>query len=445
MNNYILHVDGDNFFVACEVARFPHLKGKPVVVGEERGIACAMSIEAKKLGITRATPIFKIREMFRDTVAVLPAHFELYEQYNQNLYDILLKYTNIVERYSIDECFAVLTETQISEHRKRYGCELLETIKKDAETSLGITLSFGLAGTKTLAKIASKKEKPSGCVTLCGDLNSSDSNNLKEILKNTPIGAVWGIGRATSAKLTSYNVYTALDFIGQERQFIESKFGKHVLDTWYELRGQIRHEVESSRSRTDAQKSFQSTRSFGKSTKERSFLLSELCIHAEILCSRLRKARLTTNRFSFFIKKNSTYNRFISTEIDLNFYTNNPSDILNRIEKELDGMLLRHLSNGADNANVNFSLGFKATGISIYHLRPEEAVQDDLFAMQSTKDKQNGFLKAIDSIHSRFGENSIYLASSLESRKRRADANVARNTRNKFVYGLPFPYMGEVS
>lgn len=103
----ILHVDGDNFFVACEVARFPHLKGKPVIVGEERGIASAMSYEAKKLGVHRGMPVFEIRKQFPQVI-ILPSHFELYEQYALKLYQVLCKYSDTVERYSIDECFALI-------------------------------------------------------------------------------------------------------------------------------------------------------------------------------------------------------------------------------------------------------------------------------------------------------------------------------------------------
>lgn len=87
----ILHVDGDNFFVSCEVARLPHLYGKPVVVGAERGIATAMNVQAKQLGITRGMPVFKIKKEF-PSVTILPAHFELYEKYSDNLFSILTNY-----------------------------------------------------------------------------------------------------------------------------------------------------------------------------------------------------------------------------------------------------------------------------------------------------------------------------------------------------------------
>jgi nucleotidyltransferase/DNA polymerase involved in DNA repair len=443
----ILHVDGDNFFVSCEVARFPHLKGKPVIVGEERGIACAMSYEAKRLGITRAMPIFEIREKFPH-VAVLPAHFELYEQYADKLATILEKYCSEVERYSIDECFALVSQADIllhghgngENHRDKAELNFLEIVKKEAELCLGITLSFGLANTKTLAKIGSKLEKPSGAVVI-------DENRRVEILNKTDIGSVWGIGRAISQKLTSYNVKTAHDFTRLDPSFVKKNFGEGTLATWHELRGEARFETESG---PRIPKSLQSTRSFGRAVyaagtsatniKERSFLLSELSNHAENLCTRLRSHGLKVSRFSFFIKKNTDYNRYLSHEIELGYYTDNASDIIRAIHKAANAML----SSEAVLRAANFGVKFKATGISVHGLRPAETVQDDLFATQSTLDTRSKYLEAVDSLQKRFGAGSIYLCSSLESKKRRLAAFNERNSRNHFIYGLPLPYMGEV-
>lgn len=475
----ILHVDGDNFFVACEIARFPELKGKPVIVGEERGIASAMSYEAKALGVHRGMPVFEIREKFPQVV-ILPSHFELYEQYAEKLWQVLCRYSDCVERYSIDECFALISDSQIQSHKEETGEELLHTIKHDAEASLGITLSFGLADTKTLAKIGSKYNKPSGCVTI-------PETERIDFLKKTEIGKVWGIGRAISASLTSYNIKTAYDFIQLDNSFIKKNFGEGTLSTWHELRGTKILELETA---SRVPKSLQSTRSFGKSFSlictntscthktsdplhhiERSFFLSELSNHAESLCSRMRSYNLTTNKFSFFLKKKSQATQYISREIKLDFYTNNPGDICKAIYKacdeifdELETVNLTHESqhmnsyensyanSHADsytdsyiNPHANFSLRCKATGISVHQLKPHEAVQDDLFATQSTLDSKNQYNEAVDSLRKRFGDGTLYLCSSLESKKRRDKIFMQRNLKNKFVYGLPLPYMGEVN
>ncbi|MBP9818922.1 MAG: hypothetical protein KBC87_03055, partial [Candidatus Pacebacteria bacterium] len=440
--NKILHVDGDNFFVACELARFPHLKGKPVIVGEERGIASAMSYEAKKLGVHRGMPVFEIRKQFPQ-VTILPAHFELYEQYALKLYQVLCKYSDTVERYSIDECFALIDETDIADARSQKHGEaqssLLEAIKRDAETCLGITLSFGLADTKTLAKIGSKYNKPSGCVTI------SEQDRLT-FLKETSIGSIWGIGRAISASLTSYNIKTAYDFILLDLSFIKKNFGEGTLTTWHELKGERRLTLETE---SHVPKSIQSTRSFGKSfdifcttvgctecqcssepssslfnfiinkdprhAKERSFFLSELSNHAESLCARLRSHKLTANKLSFFLKKNTLTDKYISREIEIGFYTNNASDICKAINKACK-KIFDEIDDGVY-SNQNFGFKIKATGISIYQLKPVEAVQDDLFAMQSTLDSKGQYTEVIDSLRRSVGTDSIYLCSSLESKK----------------------------
>jgi nucleotidyltransferase/DNA polymerase involved in DNA repair len=100
-----LHADGDSFFVACELTMMPELRGKPVIVGEDRGIAVAMSPEAKKLGVTRGMPTFRIKKLFPQVV-ILPHHFELYHDISERMQNVLSSYARDVEEYSIDECFA---------------------------------------------------------------------------------------------------------------------------------------------------------------------------------------------------------------------------------------------------------------------------------------------------------------------------------------------------
>ncbi|MHB8175641.1 MAG: Y-family DNA polymerase, partial [Thermoleophilia bacterium] len=46
----IIHIDADAFFAACEQARDPRLRGRPVITGKERNIVASMSYEAKARG-----------------------------------------------------------------------------------------------------------------------------------------------------------------------------------------------------------------------------------------------------------------------------------------------------------------------------------------------------------------------------------------------------------
>src|SRR3990167_733087 len=100
-NNLYLHADGDAFFVACELTLRPELRGKPVVVGADRGIAVAMSPEAKKCGVTRGMPVFQIKKSYPEVV-ILSHHFDLYEDIAKRMQQILSSYFNKIEVYSID-------------------------------------------------------------------------------------------------------------------------------------------------------------------------------------------------------------------------------------------------------------------------------------------------------------------------------------------------------
>src|SRR6185436_4399105 len=154
--NLYLHVDGDSFFVSCELSVHPELKGKPVIVGADRGIAVAMSMEAKALGVTRGMPVFKIKKFFPEVI-ILSHHFDLYQDIARGLHQILSAYFMEVEVYSIDECFALVQPFEI----KYYGGEknLILKLKNEIEKKLNVSYSIGLARTKALSKLASKLEK----------------------------------------------------------------------------------------------------------------------------------------------------------------------------------------------------------------------------------------------------------------------------------------------
>ena len=98
----ILHVDGDSFFAACEVAKNPRLRGKPVVTGKERGIVSACTYEAKRRGIKRAMRLDEVRKICPDAV-ILPSDYETYSLFSQRMYDIVRRYTPTIEEYSCTE------------------------------------------------------------------------------------------------------------------------------------------------------------------------------------------------------------------------------------------------------------------------------------------------------------------------------------------------------
>src|SRR5688572_7456224 len=88
----IIHIDADAFFASCEQAVNPKLKGKPVVTGKERGIASAVSYEAKALGIKRGMTIREIKAICLKVIH-LPSDYETYSLFSQRMFSIVRRYT----------------------------------------------------------------------------------------------------------------------------------------------------------------------------------------------------------------------------------------------------------------------------------------------------------------------------------------------------------------
>jgi len=80
MESAIALIDANNFYVSCERVFQPCLVGWSVVVlSNNDGCIVARSNEAKALGITMASPLFKIQDLIeRDEVLIYSSNYCLY-------------------------------------------------------------------------------------------------------------------------------------------------------------------------------------------------------------------------------------------------------------------------------------------------------------------------------------------------------------------------------
>jgi nucleotidyltransferase/DNA polymerase involved in DNA repair len=415
---WILHVDGDAFFASVEVSRRPDLFNSPVVVGEERGIATALTYSAKALGVKRGDPIFKIKKEY-PTVAILTSHFELYRKFSKNLSLIVSPQVDSFETYSIDECFALIvaTETEVKEK--------VIKIKHEVQRKLGITYSFGVARTKTLAKVASKRNKPDG---ICFLFNKEDEETA---LKTTQAKDIWGIGYASAKKLYLRKIRTAYEFSRLDIKSVLRDSATPLYQTQEELLGKKIFEVGRDNVH---QKTLQSTRTFIKKTNDLKTILSELSRNVENACRELYESGLYTDRFMFYIKKKDKNYKSIIQDIHLPAFTQNPSLILKSIEQEFD------------KSESRLPGIYRSSGIVLLNLHSEENLPTDLFNTQiESLETENGLLNTIDYVRRRFGFGAIQLARSLDANERRGIESDKRDAKDNYEYGLPYPFLGVVS
>ncbi len=391
--SYFLHADGDSFFVACELSEKPELHGKPVVVGEDRGIAVAMSYEAKRLGVTRGMPVFKIKKLYPEVI-ILPHHFDLYKKISDGVYQILISYLDEVEEYSIDECFAKVEPKDLIYFG---GAEkLLKEIQNEIWTTFGVTYSLGLGRTKALAKTASKLKKPKGLVTL---LCQEDEERA---LTESSIDDIWGIGWRTFPRLKKLGMKNALDFICYPTEELERYFNEPLVILQKELQGESIHELVTNSDPRD-QKSIQSTATFKPTSDDPKIIWAELADNAENACEHARRLDLMTNHVSFFVKSDKFLYR--GGDAHLSAYTDSSAPILNALEKDFKKVL-------------KVGEKIRSTGVILHSLRRIEDVPADLFGIQQKENTRRKINKATDAIRKKFGWEAIRPAAALKGGKK---------------------------
>ena len=402
----ILHVDGDSFFVSCEVARNPALKGKPVVTGRERGIASALSYELKRMGAKRAMKLSEIKKICPDVI-ILPSDYETYSLYSKRMYDIVRRYTPDVEEYSIDECFADITGLRRMHHLSYEG--IAEKIKKELQTELGMTFSVGLAPTKVLAKVASKWRKPDGLTIIPG-------NKIHHYLAKYEVGRVWGIGSQTTAHLyklfgkaqvsatpraagdTATSGVTALDFALKPEAWVTENFTKPIQEIWHELRGTAIYPLTLTE-KHDYQ-SISKTKTFTPASRDRAFVFSQLSKNVENACIKARRHNLVTRDIAIFLKtQDFSYRGF---EFRLSKPVSIPQEILTAV---------------AENFDKVFKPGYlyRATGITLCNLTENSHSQLDLFGTSARVEKIEKIYEAIDGLSERFGKHVVFLGTSFKA------------------------------
>jgi len=423
----IIHIDGDAFFASCEVAKNPSLRGKPVITGKERGIVSACTYEAKAMGVKRGMTLSEVKRVCPDAV-ILPSDYETYSLFSQRMFEIVRRYTPVVEEYSIDECFAELTGHRSNLHMS-YP-KIAAKIKHDLDTELGMTFSIGLSCTKTLAKIGSKWKKPSGLTLI-------PLSDVSVFLKATPTQNIWGIGANTSAFLKSHGIHTASEYVHKDERWIKANMAKPYQEIWRELRGEIVHELDIEG--RHSYKSISKTKTFTPPSKDRTFIFSQLSKNVENACIKARRWNLVTKKAVIFLKTQEF--RYHVCEILMPYPTNMPQDILAMAEKYFPQVCMKDTL-------------YRSTGITIVDLSAGGNTQLDIFGAVERSEKLKRAITSLDTLSIKHGKHSVFLASSFMAMKFGAHlgdrGEVPARVMHRFKgetkrRRLGFPMLGEVT
>ncbi len=391
-------VDVNNFYVSCERAFNPTLRGKPVVVlSNNDGCAVARSNEAKALGVAMGAPWFMLKDLAKQHgIIALSSNYTLYGDMSNRVMEILRTFSPNVEVYSIDESFLSLNGLDAMWSQRS---ELGQNIRRQVLQWTALPVCVGIATSKTLAKMANHIAKKQPQFKGVCDLTSLASSEVDSILDGIDVGEVWGVGRRISEKLRSMGINTVQDLRTASPKGLRQHFGVVIERTCEELRGISCMALEEV---APARKEIVSSKSFGELVLEFSELEEAVSQYMTRAAEKLRGQRSYCNSVSVFIHtdpfrpNDRQYSRSISVPMQ------DPSDDTRDLVRAAVMGLKRIYRPGYK---------YKKAGVMLMNLSTEGARQSTLFEESRDAQTSAAVMGALDALNKRFGRDTVKIAS----------------------------------
>ncbi len=238
---HIIHADLDAFYAAVEQLDAPELRGKPVLVGgrpENRGVVATASYEAREFGVHSAMPMRTAVRQCPQGI-IVPPRFTRYREMSGLVMDIFRDLTELVEPLSLDEAYLDITAA-VGEEQGRWPLGIALDLKRRVADETGLTVSVGVATSKSVAKIASDLDKPDGLVVV-------QPGDEARFLAPLAVGKLWGIGPKTAQRLKAEGVHTIGRLAEQPLDWFARTFGVRAAAVRDRAIGEDREPVHTDR------------------------------------------------------------------------------------------------------------------------------------------------------------------------------------------------------
>ena len=391
----ILHVDVNNAFLSWTAVDMLRNGSKidirnryAVIGGDEsarRGIVIAKSNLCKARGVKTADTLYSARRKC-PYLDVYSGNREVYREFSDKMYNYLLSYTNIIERYSIDECFIDYTYSY-----KLFGdpVELAYKIKNDIKKLFGFTVNVGIGNNKLEAKMASDFSKPDKVHTLF-------DNEVKTKMWPLPIDDLFMLGKSSASKLHDMGINTIGELANSDRELLIKRFKSHGKMMWEYANGiddsivnYMEHDVKSISNSTVLPYDY-------TNHKECLEVIRELSTEVG---KRLRNKKMYASNVNIWIKYNNfkkvskqiTLDNSIHTDDDIYYYSTILFDKLWDTEFSIRGLCVG-VGSLSNNDNRQLSLF------------------DNSINNKNIKNNDERLQKVIDEIREKYGVDSIKYA-----------------------------------
>ena len=393
MEKQILHVDVNNAFLSWTAVEMLKQGSKidirqiPAIIGGDEskrsGIVLAKSMKAKECGIKTADTIYQAR-IKCPNLKIFPSNFPVYRKYSNQLYQLLLEYTDKIERFSIDECFLDMTNYLRNDTLLNKGYEINRRVKKE----LGFTVNVGVANNKLLAKMASDFTKPDRVHTLWKE-------EIPQKMWTLPVSELFMLGKKTVPKLYNMQIKTIGDLAKTDKNKLEKKFGKHGTLMWEYANGIDTSEVKYL---PEKPKCIGNSVTLPKNISDIGKLEEIVLTITEQVAYRLRKEKLYANTVNVQLRtknfEDTSHQKKLPEAIDTT----------KQIYITAKELLHEMYHKGQE---------IRLVGVRVDNLTDKKEEQISLF--NNTKnDKQEKLDKVIDQLKNKYGYNSVTRATKMD-------------------------------
>jgi DNA polymerase V len=301
-----------------------------------------------------------------------------------------------VEVYSVDEAFMDLSAVPVEE-LAGYARHIKDTV----EQWTGISVSIGVAPTKTLAKlaniIAKKNKKASGCVKV---LATEEEQRLA--LQQTRVDDLWGVGRSYAAKLINWGITSAWELRNMPEEWAHSNMGGVVgVRLIRELRGIPAIVMESE---LVNKKMIATTRMFGRPVTALQELKEALATYISRAAEKLRRQESAAKVVSvFIITKDQDHLADFRRGNTISNYITLPK--ATSLTQELIKAAVGLVEDLYENGKV-----YKKAGVMLSGLVPDDSIQGNLF-VPAVENQHRFLMNTIDNINFSMRDDSVKFGS----------------------------------
>jgi DNA polymerase-4 len=288
--------------------------------------------------------------------------------------EMLERYSNRLERASIDEFYLDLTAEGVA-RAAAIAAEIRARIKKE----FSITGSIGIAPAKIVAKMAAKSCKPDGLRVLAPD-------QVRDFLDRLSVQKVPGIGPHLTSYLNELSIFTLGELSAAPVEWLIQRFGKTGAWMSQVSRGIDPEEVGSIYDPDAPPKSIGHSYTLERELCRRQDIEGWIRMLSEMVAFRLRKEGVEASTAHLYLRGRFY---FLSREKKFRSASSDPEVIYER------------------SLNIMRSFGLKTFSVKALGVSASGLAQTEPACLFTEDKRRQELLKAVDRINERFGEWAI--------------------------------------